>query len=159
MTECLSCKNEFYPRHKLHVYCSSSCRDRVRRSRRPKGSMAEYNREWRASQSSKASDPAYVRNYHLTRNFGITLTEYEEILETQGGGCAVCSRTPEQEGRALAVDHDHTTGEIYGILCWMCNHKIIGRNRDPKFYSGIARYLSKGIGKFVPREPNVPELK
>ncbi|WP_425305234.1 endonuclease domain-containing protein [Bradyrhizobium erythrophlei] len=47
------------------------------------------------------------------------------------GRCGVCKR-PHQEFRTnLAVDHDHHTGEIRGLLCINCNRRIIGRHRTP----------------------------
>lgn len=94
------------------------------------------------------------RNSHLLRTFGITLEEYNDLLERQGGGCALCSKTPEQEGKALAVDHDHKSGEIRGILCSYCNHRVIGRHRDPDLLYRMGRYIEEGkTGKFVPIRP------
>jgi len=53
--------------------------------------------------------------------------EYEKIFSHQGGVCAGCRRAP---GRiSLAVDHNHTTGEVRGLLCWLCN-RAIGILRD-----------------------------
>lgn len=46
----------------------------------------------------------------------------------QGGRCAICRREPEQ-GRRLAVDHDHATGEVRGLLCKACN-TALGMFRD-----------------------------
>jgi len=57
----------------------------------------------------------------LRRAFGITEIEYNEILKRQNGHCATCPRTPEDEGRRLAVDHDHKTGKVRGLLCYPCN--------------------------------------
>ena len=39
----------------------------------------------------------------------------------QNGGCAICGTTPEQQGRHLAIDHDHHTGYVRGLLCSVCN--------------------------------------
>jgi hypothetical protein len=41
------------------------------------------------------------------------------MLEAQGGGCALCGGADEY--RALAVDHDHRTGVVRGLLCTQCN--------------------------------------
>lgn len=45
----------------------------------------------------------------------------------QGGVCAGCGQAP--RGISLAVDHDHTTGRVRGLLCWLCN-RAIGILRD-----------------------------
>jgi hypothetical protein len=51
----------------------------------------------------------------------------EELLLRQGGGCAICGRTPGKI--SLHVDHDHETGEIRGLLCVGCNNAL-GQFRD-----------------------------
>ena len=43
--------------------------------------------------------------------YGITLDEYDAMLEKQGGHCALCDRTE------LVVDHCHETGRFRGLLC------------------------------------------
>lgn len=70
-----------------------------------------------------------ARRAHLWKCFQITLEEYEEILEAQGGACACCHRKP-KPGKSLAVDHDHKTGLIRGLLCFMCNKRMLGARSD-----------------------------
>jgi len=53
----------------------------------------------------------------------------------------MCGRTPEEEGRALAIDHDHTTGVVRGTLCHRCN-KGIGLLQDsPELLQAGIEYL------------------
>lgn len=77
-------------------------------------------------------DPRANKNSHLKRTYGITVDEYEAMLESQGGVCAICGGTEKIEGRLMAVDHCHTTGAIRGILCSNCNRSIglLGDNID-----------------------------
>lgn len=75
------------------------------------------------------TDGSKRRDSYLRRTYGLGLEDYNRILEDQGGGCAVCGKTPEEEGRNLAVDHDHDTGAVRGILCTACNHRLVGRHR------------------------------
>jgi len=79
------------------------------------------------------------RNEYLIRRYGITSTEYEKILTSQGGTCAICGRNPRT--RRLAVDHDHRTGKVRGLLCWTCNKKVIGNRNDPAIFDAAAAYL------------------
>lgn len=60
------------------------------------------------------------RAKHLERTYGLTLAEYDEMLESQDGVCAIC-KEPCATGRRLAVDHDHDTGTVRGLLCSRCN--------------------------------------
>lgn len=91
---------------------------------------AEYRRRWRAKnpEAYRAINRAVYEKYnkHRTREnnlrhfFGISQAEYDALLGKQGGVCAICHETC-ATGRNLAVDHDHVTGEIRGLLCARCN--------------------------------------
>lgn len=64
----------------------------------------------------------YERRRSWLRNkFDMTVEAYEAMLGSQENRCAICARTPDEVGRSLAVDHDHSTGEIRGLLCSRCN--------------------------------------
>lgn len=94
------------------------------------------------------------RDLYLRRLYGLGLEDYENILHAQGGGCAICGKTPEQEGRNLAVEHDHKTGYVRGIACGYCNKYLIGRHRDSELLRKIADYLDQPQHPFlaVPRK-------
>jgi hypothetical protein len=59
----------------------------------------------------------------LKHRYGITAEDYERILASQGGKCALCGRTPADVGgnRRFHVDHCHSSNRIRGILCSRCN--------------------------------------
>jgi len=61
--------------------------------------------------------PAKKRNDNLIRNYGITVDDYNKMLEEQGGRCVICT----DDNVPLAVDHNHDTGEVRGLLCRKCN--------------------------------------
>ena len=90
-----------------------------------------------------AAEPLRRREKVIRSKYGLTLADYDALLGSQGGGCAICGRTeePGQPGRPLPVDHDHKTGRIRGILCGLCN-KAIGQMLDnPELLRRAARYL------------------
>jgi hypothetical protein len=60
----------------------------------------------------------------MRRQYGITLEQYDEMLEEQNYRCAICNNEDEVEGRRLAIDHCHTTGVVRGLLCGKCNRGI-----------------------------------
>jgi len=66
-----------------------------------------------ASRQRRIRDPRRDRDQHLRRTFGITLEDFDAMLEAQGGGCAICGRSA-PEGASLHVDHDHETGVCAG---------------------------------------------
>lgn len=63
------------------------------------------------------------RAHNLKSNYGLTVEEYDVLLEKQGRGCAVCGSLDSKTTRTkyLFVDHCHKTGEIRGLLCHKCN--------------------------------------
>ncbi len=81
------------------------------------------------------------RAAHLKRKYGITIEQYDAMLEAQGGGCFICGRLP-REDISLHVDHDHFTGEIRGILCFCCNNALADFQEDPALLVKAASYLS-----------------
>lgn len=105
--------------------------------------------------------PLQRRGEYLVRKYGITLFQYERLLKGQGGGCAICDKTPEEEGKSLAVDHDHVSMEIRGVLCSFCNHRLVGRLRDSDLLRRVADYLDTHTGWFVPvkRKKRKPRAK
>ena len=83
-----------------------------------KDKKAEYNRIYREQNKEKLA--AYMRQYGLAQ-YGLTLEEYEAMLDEQIGVCAICKTSGEGN---LAVDHDHKTGKIRGLLCKKCNSAL-----------------------------------
>ena len=74
---------------------------------------------------------------------GFTREDYEALWKAQGGRCYICRR--ESRSKRLAVDHDHATGEVRGLLCADsergCNHAILGNIRDLAMAKRIVSYL------------------
>lgn len=99
-----------------------------------------------------------VLNAHLRRTFGITLDEYTAMADAQGGVCAICGSPPTVMGGIkrsrhrksappdprLAVDHDHQTGQVRGLLCIPCNRGIGFLRDNPDLCDAAAVYLREG---------------
>jgi hypothetical protein len=77
----------------------------------------------RASGKTKPYDPEARKDYDLRRAYGISLEDYEGLLESQGGVCQICRKAC-ASGMRLAVDHCHETGRVRGLLCGKCNQGI-----------------------------------
>lgn len=98
---------------------------------------------------SRNSNPRVYRNKQLLWTFGITLEQYEQMLEDQGGVCAVCGKTENEihpqskKVRNLNVDHCHQTGRVRGLLCNSCNRGIGLLNDDPAVLRQALAYLEK----------------
>lgn len=83
------------------------------------------------------------RKANLKRLYGITVEEYDAMLEEQKGGCWICGYIPKPGGRRLAVDHDHKTKRTRGLLCHMCNRGLAHFRDKPDRLRRAAYYLSK----------------
>ena len=106
-----------------------------------KAKAAAKQREYRKQ------DPQRYREYDLKRTFGISLDDYNLMLEAQQGLCAICGN-PELDicnkkgsTRNLAVDHCHTTGKVRGLLCRGCNQGLGNFRDNPDFLAKAISYL------------------
>lgn len=89
----------------------------------------------------RAKNPERERSNYLRRNFGITVEQYEQMLQRQDGTCAICHEPPKNQ--ALAVDHDHTTGQVRGLLCRRCNQLLGSAHDDAALLRSAADYIEK----------------
>lgn len=107
------------------------------------------NEYYDTEKGKKAANNKYMRNKikyknsKLLREYGISLDEYNLILENQGGGCAICGRTEEENGKMLAVDHDHVTLKNRAILCASCNLVIGFIEKNNLDIEDIKNYINK----------------
>lgn len=82
------------------------------------------------------------KDRYLQRKFGITLKEYDVKLASQNGVCQICHDTNYGE-ISLAVDHNHQSGMVRGLLCNRCN-TVIGLLREsPALLRSIELYLGE----------------
>lgn len=105
----------------------------------------EQARRWRAAnvEKARASSRRYMHARRLKENFGLDRQDYQTMLVAQGGVCAICGLPP-IEDFALAIDHDHETGVIRGLLCRQCNVGIGNLRDDPALLRAALRYLERG---------------
>ena len=87
-------------------------------------------------------DPVKKKAQHLKYMYGITREEYDEKLERQGNGCAICGiKIPGGNGQHFYVDHNHVTGQVRDLLCHNCNFVIGYAKEDIEILRAVARYL------------------
>lgn len=86
------------------------------------------------------AERAYFR--YVEKTYGITEAQYKEMFDAQDGRCAICGRKPVR--RRLAVDHDHNTGKVRGLLCYTCNHFVLRYiEGDPIACHNAALYIAQ----------------
>ena len=144
---CAFCEKDFLGFRPNSKYCSDTCRyawQSRNQSEKTKARRQEYQKKWGTENWQRK------RDYMIKYTYGLEPEQYQQMLEQQNHCCAICRRHETEFARKLAVDHDHKTNEIYGLLCQDCNHVLVGRHRDPQLFEAAAFYLQKGTGWFVP---------
>ena len=105
-----------------------------------------YSKNWREKNIGKVTEywRAYIKthrserkNHKLQYRYGLSLTDYNALLKTQGGRCAIC-----QQEQQLNVDHCSITGKIRGLLCLNCNLGIGYLYHNQECLKRAARYLA-----------------
>lgn len=134
----------------------------------------QCHRDYRKNNSSEISkrqkeyykqNKSQFKDYELSKAYGISIDEYNSLLAKQNGVCAIC-KTPEtsknNEGsvRNLAVDHDHRSGRVRGLVCMSCNTSLGLFKDNTTFLFNAAQYLQMnhenllvaGISKFLAKK-------
>lgn len=88
-------------------------------------------------------DPERTRGKYLRETYGIKLSDYDAMLESQGHKCAICGQDETRFKKKLVIDHDHATGEVRQLLCNMCNHGIGNFKDDIDLMANAIKYILK----------------
>lgn len=92
--------------------------DEIKKTRQAK---SESQKKYAQKNSEKIK--LMSRKSELKRKFNITIEDYNDMLKTQNNVCAICLNKC-NTGNNLAVDHDHVSGKVRGLLCKNCNTAI-----------------------------------
>lgn len=127
------------------------------------GEAKAYARKWRAMNVDKIRRKALERYHamssadrerwkskqraaHLRRKYGMTAEELDLLIAMHDNGCAICGAkftdAPRGDG-AMAVDHDHSTNRVRGLLCFKCNAGIGYFGDSPDVLVKAADYLRR----------------
>lgn len=143
MIVCRICKKEkeltdFYKRgdtgYGLRSECKKCFNQMTHKNRIGDPKQIKYIKAWRIA------NPDKIKDYRLKRSYNMSLEEYREIYLIQKERCAICKAFMGKH--QLAVDHNHKTGDIRGLLCNNCNNGL-GRFKDnPQLLENAIKYLT-----------------
>jgi predicted Fe-S protein YdhL (DUF1289 family) len=85
--------------------------------------------------------------YELKRDYGLSIEDFDRMIEDQKGLCGICGREANESWR-WSVDHDHETGKVRGLVHKRCNLAISFLNESPEACRNAAIYLEKN-GKIL----------
>jgi hypothetical protein len=105
-------------------------------------------RKWCSEQCSKDG----ARAARLAQVFNLTPEEYDQILEYQGGVCAICGSHLSPVSDSLSTTTT-STGFVRGLLCFLCNKRVLGA-RSAEVLVKTAAYVTdpparKALGRDV----------
>lgn len=86
----------------------------------------------------------YDNEYQMRKNYGLSVEQYDELVQNQNGVCAICgSGAPSGHKKRLNIDHCHKTGTVRGLLCDLCNRAIGLMRDDTALLTKAIHYLNK----------------
>lgn len=77
--------------------------------------------------------------YRRKAEYGMTQGEFDALLASQDGRCAICS--VELTAKNWAIDHDHDTRAVRGLLCRGCNVMLGLAGDDHRILTKAIAYL------------------
>ena len=126
-----------------HQYeCKECMKKRVKesRSKNPEKYKA-YARSWRIAH--RDSDKNSARKFRYKNLYGMSIQDYDKMLEKQGGCCMICKEHHTDHATRLHVDHDHNTGKVRGLLCRRCNMLLGVVDDDVNLLGFAIQYLGE----------------
>jgi len=176
---CKECAREFGRRHRAK-HRQKVAKSKSEYASANAGKIREYQRRWRAENSehrrqyssnyqhknraklnAQARSRANYKDYyerngrkcHYKKRYGITVAEYNRLLELQKGQCAICKTDHPGKGkRHFHIDHDHLTGAVRGLLCATCNLGLGSFRDDSALLRDAMIYIMDARSKSNPAD-------
>jgi hypothetical protein len=120
--------------HLLHSWCKE----------------CEYNglKNWNLENPNKIREYRAKHRWTFSKRLkrrGITIDGFWKLYDSQNGKCAICLDSIAAENSA--IDHNHKTGKIRGILCKNCNRGIGLLKDEAQILNSAYKYLSSAEEK------------
>jgi len=116
------------------------CMNKYNRALYKQNSQKYINKVLKQREQNKGVYLDYMADYGLQKNFDLSLVDYDKMLINQKECCAICGKHISEESKRFAVDHNHKTNEVRGLLCMSCNTKLGWYERQKE---NIEKYLGE----------------
>ena len=118
--------------------CTKCCKD-LTEEEFYKDKYSSRGYKWKCKVCYPRRNSIQARRSQLKYLYNITPEDCEFMFRAQQGLCKICHEP--SLARNLDVDHNHTTGQVRGLLCNRCN-KVIGLlEEDSDLLSKAIEYL------------------
>jgi len=135
--------------HSICKYCQKKNKElrkeeakvvRQKYEKENKNKIKDYWKEYNSNTDLKEK----LKEKHLKKTYNLSLNELELLKQKQNYCCAICGTHENNCSRkTLFVDHNHTTGEIRGLLCSQCNSALGLMYDDISLLKNAINYLDK----------------
>jgi DNA-directed RNA polymerase subunit RPC12/RpoP len=78
------------------------------------------------------------RAYDLKKKYNLSVDQFEEMMKAQNYKCHICKKSLKKYS---AVDHNHKTRKVRGILCRKCNLGLGSAKDNVKILKNMIKYL------------------
>ena len=122
----------------------SKVRERIKETRLDRAlNVKEYNKDYylNRTKSLRKSSPRKYLDTFLKRVYGITVEQYDDMLDKQNDSCAICGVHQSSLKKRLVVDHCHETGKVRKLLCYPCNTTLGLVKEDVDVLDTMIKYL------------------
>jgi hypothetical protein len=110
-------------------------RDKYAQDKAYREQQKTKTKEWQQNNPDK-------RKAQRIKKFGLTLEQFNKMLESQNGKCAICGYSDLSDPNLFpVVDHCHDSGLVRGLLCSNCNLAIGQFKDDPELLRAAADYV------------------
>ena len=129
----LEWQKDYYQKNKDKI------KERIKEySLKNKDKIKERSKDYRLKNKNK------ITGRRLLRDYSLSLSDYNSLLEEQNNVCKVCLVKPKK--RKLFVDHCHSTGEVRGLLCHKCNSALGFLQEDVNIMRNLIEYKLESKG-------------
>lgn len=142
---CDSCKKRFEMDHFIkHIYNTgnSGYRCKINYKQPPVSRKGKYQPRTKSLIYGMGTEE-YKRDGYLRHKYDIGLEFFNLKLIEQNNCCAICGKHESNFSKNLAVDHNHKTGKVRGLLCKNCNIGIGHFKDDISLINNAIEYLNK----------------
>jgi hypothetical protein len=115
--------------------------EKIAEYRRTRGreSANQSTKKWRRANPEKVKQSTFESQL---RKYRLTASQYDALYGQQGGVCRICGGT--NNGKRLAVDHCHETGEVRALLCGGCNFAVgWAERRETSALDSLREYVAE----------------
>lgn len=152
---CKQCSHEYYKNRyerklkKMRV-TSTHKQCRICEELKPHSEFASRDGKGRKTETYCKECRKFYGHERALRKHGILIDDYIDMMKSQNGVCAICNKK-EENGKRLAVDHDHSCcagpsscGQcIRGLICFKCNTALGMINDNVEILKSMIWYLQK----------------